>query len=530
MRNLLSFFIPAGAFYSTTPALFLSVRTFPALSGTNIASGMAYILQQLNKNAILLREACMFQIQNHELRPQITAHLAQTMSLLEMPATEIRQKIRSELANNPALEIVEERRCSTCGRILSAPGPCPVCSQPYDTHIDEPIVFISSPDDFPGEYSSRHSEGSSSREISYDNLAPAVEDLPAYVLRQIAPEIEEDERLIAAHILNNLTDDGLLDVALEEISQFYHVPLSRVTRVAEIIKRADPIGVGASTPQEALLIQLEALREDVKVPYLAEEAIRVGLKDLSKHSYRNLARELGTTFEQAQEIAEFIRANLNPFPGRASWGDHRQPAENHNRAYHQPDIILKEVENSSTRRIMVEIISPYRGSLRISPVFKKALKQAPPDKSEAWAKDIESASLLIKCLQQRNHTMEQLMTELVITQREYILSGDPAKLQPQTQAEMSEILEVHESTISRAVSEKSVQLPNRKIIPLKQFFDRSLPIRTVLLRLVENESTPLTDTELAEELAQAGYNIARRTVAKYRAMEGVLSSRLRQKV
>ncbi len=91
------------------------------------------------------------------------------------------------------------------------------------------------------------------------------------------------------------------------------------------------------------------------------------------------------------------------------------------------------------------------------------------------------------------------MTELVKTQREYILSGDPAKIQPQTQAEMSEILEVHESTISRAVSEKSVQLPNRKIIPLQQFFDRSLPIRTVLLRLVENEDTPLTDTELAEE-------------------------------
>jgi len=472
----------------------------------------------------------MFQIQNQELRPQVTAHLAQTMSLLEMPATEIRQKIRAELANNPALEIVEERRCSTCGRPLSTPGPCPVCSQPFDTQVDEPIVFISSPDDFPGRSNGRRGNGSGSQEISYDNLAPAVEDLPAYVLRQIAPEIKEDERLIAAHILNNLNEDGLLDVALEEVSQFYHVPLSRVTRVAEIIKRAEPIGVGASSPQEALLIQLESLREEVKVPYLAEEAIRSGLKDLSKHTYRNLARELNTSLDQAQEIANFIRANLNPFPGRTSWGDHRQPAEKSTQAYHQPDIILKEVENSSTRRIMVEIISPYRGYLRISPIFKKALKQAPEEKSDAWAKDIENASLLIKCLQQRNNTMEQLMIELVKTQREYILSGDPAQLQPQTQAEMSELLDVHESTISRAVSEKSVQLPNRKIIPLKQFFDRSLPIRTVLLRLVENEDTPLTDTELAEELAQAGYNIARRTVAKYRAMEGILSSRLRQKV
>jgi len=471
----------------------------------------------------------MFQIQNHELRPQVTAHLAQTMSLLQMPATEIRQKIRTELANNPALEIVEDRRCPSCGRILSTPGPCPVCSQPYDNQLDEPIVFISSPEDFPVSFAKNGGQRSSN-EISYDNLAPQVEDLPSYVLRQIAPEIEEDERLIAAHILNNLNEDGLLTIPLEEISQYYHVPLSRVSRVADIIKHADPAGVGASSPTEALLIQLSLLKEDTYVPRLAEEAIKKGMKDLSKHSYRKLAKELNTSYEHAQEIAEFIRANHNPYPGRAFWGDFRQPSNTQTQAYHQPDIILKEVENSPNRRLIVEIISPYRGTLRINPLFRQAQKQAPDEKSEAWAKDIENAGLLIKCLQQRNHTMEQLMIKLVTEQRSYILSGDPASMQPQTQAEMSEHLGVHESTVSRAVSDKSVQLPNRKIIPLKRFFDRSLPVRTTLLRLVENEDTPLTDTELVEELSLAGYNIARRTVAKYRAMEGILSSRLRQKV
>ena len=471
----------------------------------------------------------MFQVQNQELRPQVTAHLAQTMSLLQMPATEIRQKIRTELANNPALEVVEDSRCHTCGRILANPGPCPVCSQPFDTQIDDPIVFISSPDDFSGQYGS-NGKMNNLQDVSYDNIAPAVEDLPSFVLRQIAPEIEEDERLIAAHILNNLNEDGLLEVPLEEISQFYHVPLSRVTRVADIIKHAEPTGVGASSPQEALLIQLALLKEDSKVPYLAEQAIRIGLKDLSKHSYKNLAKDLNTSLENAQEIGEFIKANLNPYPGRSFWGDHRQASESSTQAYHKPDIILQEVDNSPNRRIMVEIISPYRGTLRINPLFRQAQKQAPENKTEEWAKDIENASLLIKCLQQRNHTMEQLMTELVKEQRGYILSGDPAEMNPQTQAQMSEMLGVHESTISRAVSDKSVQLPNRKIIPLQRFFDRSLPARTTLLRLVENENTPLTDTELAEELSNAGYNIARRTVAKYRAMEGILSSRLRQKV
>jgi len=494
-----------------------------------IATYLAYILQQMDLNAILYREEPMFQIQNQELRPQVTAHLAQTMSLLQMPATEIRQKIRTELANNPALEIVEDHRCPNCGRVLATSGPCPVCSQSFDSQQEEPIVFISSPDDFPATIGKNGTQ-KASNEVSYDNLAPLVENLPSFVLRQIAPEIEEDERLIAAHILNNLDEDGILTIPLEEISQYYHVPLSRVTRVADIIKHAEPIGVGASSPQEALLIQLSLLREDAKVPYLAEEAIKSGMKDLSTHSYRKLAKELSTSVEHAEEIAEFIRSNLNPYPGRAFWGDFRQPSDSQTQAYHKPDIILKEVENSPKRQLMVEIICPYRGTLRINPLFRQAHKQAPDEKSEDWAKDIENASLLIKCLQQRNHTMEQLMTELVKGQRSYVLSGDPALLQPQTQAEMSEMLGVHESTISRAVSDKSVQLPNRKIVPLKKFFDRSLPIRTTLLRLVENENTPLTDIELAEELSLAGYNIARRTVAKYRAMEGILSSRLRHKV
>jgi len=471
----------------------------------------------------------MFQVQNQELRPQVTAHLAQTMSLLEMTREEISQKIQTELSNNPALEIVEERRCPNCGRALSNPGPCPVCSQPYDLYLEEPIVFISSQEDFPSVSGNRRTRGGTS-DFPQDNFAPQVDDLPTYVLRQISPDIQKDERLIAAHILNNLDEDGLLGVPLEEISQFYHVPRSKVAGVAETIQHAEPIGVGATSPKEALLIQLRLLQQVTDIPPLTEEAIQVGMKSLSTHSYRKLAQTLETTQEEAERIGAFIRDNLNPYPARAFWGDHRQHSEAPPQAYHQPDIILRVQEHSPQQRIIVEIISPYRGTLRLNPLFRQAQKQAPEGKNEAWAKDMDSASLLIKCLQQRNHTMEQLMTRLVKNQRDFILSGDPAQLQPQTQAEMAEQLEVHESTISRAVSDKSVQLPNKKIIPLQRFFDRSLPVRTELCRLVEREQKPLTDSELADELSELGYQIARRTVAKYRSMEGILSSRMRSKV
>ena len=133
---------------------------------------------------------------------------------------------------------------------------------------------------------------------------------------------------------------------------------------------------------------------------------------------------------------------------------------------------------------------------------------------------------MIKCLQQRDHTIVRLMQRLAILQREFILHGD-AHLEPVTRASLATELEVHESTISRAVSSKSVQLPSGRIVPLGKFFDRSLHIRTALRQIIAQETKPLTDTQLAKILKNQGYPVARRTVAKYRAMEGILPAHLR---
>jgi RNA polymerase sigma-54 factor len=123
--------------------------------------------------------------------------------------------------------------------------------------------------------------------------------------------------------------------------------------------------------------------------------------------------------------------------------------------------------------------------------------------------------------------MMRLSSRLAVLQREFILYGDEC-LKPLTRAILSTELQVHESTISRAVAGKSVQLPNGRIIPLARFFDRSLHIRTALKQIIEQEQAPLSDTELVVLLRRQGYAVARRTVAKYRAMEGILPSHLRQ--
>jgi RNA polymerase sigma-54 factor len=116
---------------------------------------------------------------------------------------------------------------------------------------------------------------------------------------------------------------------------------------------------------------------------------------------------------------------------------------------------------------------------------------------------------------------------VVSLQREYIVHGEKY-LKPVTRAQISKELDVHESTISRAVANKAVQLPNKRIIPLSSFFDRSLNVRTVLKEIIENEKKPLSDSDLAEMLSEKGFDVARRTVAKYRSIEGILPAHLRK--
>jgi RNA polymerase sigma-54 factor len=156
------------------------------------------------------------------------------------------------------------------------------------------------------------------------------------------------------------------------------------------------------------------------------------------------------------------------------------------------------------------------------------MSQAGEDRSAEWSQDLDRASLFVKCLQQRNNTVRRLMEILVTGQKEFILNGDRF-LQPLTRARVAGDIGVHESTVSRAVAHKAVALPDGRIIPLAKFFDRSLSVRDRIKEIVEQEGRPLTDDEIVEILRREGVQVARRTVAKYRAMEGILPARLRHR-
>lgn len=470
----------------------------------------------------------MFQIQTQGLRPLTTAHLAQTMTLLHMNAVELAQKIDGELAQNPALELIEERRCPMCQRRLTDPGPCAVCSRPQSESSEEPIVFVSSRDDFlQGAGSNNSTRTYESQDFSDDNLSAATEDLPTYVLRQIGTEIDPADREIAAHILTSLDEDGLLPLSVIEISRYHHVPVSRIEALLKLIQRADPVGVGSTSVQNALLIQLEVLSETQPVPPLAKQAILEGFDLLRRRQHAELAKLLQVNVSEVDEIAKFIGVNLNPFPARSHWGDIRQGNNAEPDVYHHPDILIHPLDSRPDSPLVIEIISPIGGMLRVNSLFRQALQDAPKEKLKKWKGDLEQANLLIKCIQQRNNTIQRLMFFLVVLQRNFILKGDQY-LRPITRAKVANELGVHESTISRAVSSKTVQLPNGKIIPLGRLFDRSLHIRAVIRQIVKTEEAILTDTQIAAQLAAQGHRIARRTVAKYRSMEGILPAHLRR--
>ena len=468
----------------------------------------------------------MYQIQSQSLHTVLaTAHIAQTMSLLSLNVDELGEKINTILAENPVIELNEPTHCPQCGRPLHNTRLCPVCSQSQNG--DEPIVFLSPRWDV-AEFGDQRGHFTTDEEITFEEYLPQARDLPTYVLKQLAPNLAPEDRPLAAYILNCLDEDGLLDASPLEIARYHHVPLSRVESILHRIQRCDPVGTAAPDPRQALLIQLEVLAESRPVPPLAHQAIREHLEHLARHQMHQLAAKLGTSEEEAYAILDFIRHNLNPYPARATWGDWHNGVTESPPAYRRPDAIIQlHNPRDPESPLVVEILSPLRGQLNIDAHFRQALNDLAPEQRARWTESLEQARLFIKCLRQRNQAIAQLLRYLTREQRAFILHGD-AHLVPMTRVQVSVALGVHESTISRAVAGKTVQLPNKRIIPLERFFDSSLPVRTALRQIVEQETKPMSDSQLAKRLESLGYHVARRTVAKYRQMEGILPAHLRR--
>jgi RNA polymerase sigma-54 factor len=455
-----------------------------------------------------------------KLKLQTSAHIVQTMTLLAKNNMDILQEINQELESNIALEHVQENRCPTCSRRLPDSGICQFCIYKADKN-DEPIVFLSSRKDF---YSGRGSYVDEDM-FSDENTFQQEEDLPTYILSQIAADLEVKLRPIAAHILTSLDDDGFFKTPIVELARYHHVLPSEISSVISLIQSCDPLGVGSPGPKEAMLFQVSEIQKNAYVDPLISSIIENYLDYVSKNKIDELANSLKISIPHTKKLIEFIVMNLNPYPARSNWGNNRHVSSNNLERYDQADVIISLSDSSDDPQLIVEIVWPLYGYLQVKH-FKPMSDEDSKEFNKQMSVDADKANLFLKCLNQRNQALVQLMTVLANVQKEFILRGDKYLI-PITRSEIAVALGFHEATISRAVSSKSVQLPSGKIVPLSIFFDRSLNVRTEIKKIISVEDKPLSDKKIVEKLEELGINIARRTVAKYRQKEGILPAYLR---
>ncbi|PKN94144.1 MAG: hypothetical protein CVU44_07015 [Chloroflexi bacterium HGW-Chloroflexi-6] len=449
-------------------------------------------------------------------RPQTAASLMQTMNLLHLTSDELRQSIERELSENPALELTNAPRCPACGRKSAKPGICPVCAARSEAQV---IVFSAPVADFHESVPGRRSE-------TYDSQqAPEAAEtisLAAHLLGQIAAELALEDRPIAAHLLTALDEDGLLGIPPSEVAAYFHMPMQRVERVRQLIQRGEPLGCASTSAREALSAQLHILGETQTLPCAAQVCLE-HFELLAHHNLGEIAKRSGFSLEEIETASHFIGANLNPYPARAWWGA-QSGTGSPQPVYRTPDVVLRWLDAAGAA-LVIELALPYAGQLRLNPLFKQARAE---DETGAFDEAIGRARLLIKSLRQRQTALEMLMARLAGLQRPFIVHG-ASNMLPLTRAKLAADLGFHESTISRAVAAKQVQLPDGHIIPLARFFERNLSARSALKNLIQHENSPMSDEELTKALSKQGFTLSRRAVTKYRLMEGIPNSQERSR-
>ncbi|OGU07808.1 MAG: RNA polymerase sigma-54 factor, partial [Gemmatimonadetes bacterium RBG_16_66_8] len=359
------------------------------------------------------------------------------------------------------------------------------------------------------------------------------------------------QRFLAEELLGNIGEDGYVQATLDEIVQGANQALdayvaehefdegegtdaverytmAEVEELLRIVQQLDPAGIGARDLRECLLLQL---REEEQQEAMTYKLVDEAFDDLISHRWGELAKRYGLQPKEIQDAADGL-AHLDPKPGlRFAAADD---------AYVTPDLVVEKIDGEY--RVFLNDGGTPR--LRLSRVYRDLAadkKKFVGENKEFVTEKLNNATWLIQAIEQRRQTMLKVMNFIVDRQREFFDKG-VEYLRPLTLREVAEVIEMHESTVSRVTSQKYAQTP-RGVLPLKFFFSSSLEtttgedasaraVKALIQKLVSDETLarPLTDSEIVAALKARGIRIARRTVAKYRDQLGILSARMRRRV
>lgn len=456
--------------------------------------------------------------QNLSLGQALSPQMQQSLHFLQAPVLELRSLIQQEIETNPLLE-------------ESTPEPEASDEEEWDAEDerkqDEQDEWR---DYFTQNRESRQSqdEAQARRQFFFDSQVKS-ESLSDHLIGQLILTNTSEPILKAAEeIIGDLNDDGFLTVDVQEIAGSVRLDVDVVMKALHLVQSFHPAGIGARDLRESLLLQLEKRGKDLET--LEARLVSHDLDRLARKRFQELARDYKVTQDRVREAAQYI-AQLQPRPGAAYSPDEPQNVV-------QPEAAFVKDDDGHWIVILNNDSMP---NLRINDTYKDLLGQESRDRSlKDYLKDrIRAGKFLIKCLHQRQQTIENILREITKRQGDYLDHGT-AHLKPMTMSQVADAIGVHETTVSRAVASKYVQTPHG-VVPMKFFFTSgyvtsegqtlsNTSIKDAISELIgkENPLQPLSDSEIVDILKDKGVDLARRTVAKYRSELNILPSNLRR--
>jgi len=471
---------------------------------------------------------------------RINPRLYQAMDLLYMPLLDLQQHLKQELLGNPFLELVEPEEETEVPLAEEAKEDKKEAEANDEPNWEEILL-----DD--GSDSSAPPRDMSEAREYVEPVPVESKDLSDYLRDQMRLlDLTPRQQLLAEEFIGNIAEDGYLGATLEEIVRGANqlleehaaeseqdvqpqlFTISEAEEMLHIIQKLDPPGVGARDLRECLLLQLEARAE---TDTLAYRLVRDAFDDLKAHRWSDLGKRFGLDATEVQKVADEL-AKLDPKPGL------QHSAAND--AYIIPDLVVEKIDGE----YKVFLNDAGLPRLRISKTYQdiaRDKKKFQGENKEFINQRMNSAHWMIQAIEQRRQTMLKVMNFIVDRQRDFFEKG-VEYLKPLTLREVADVINMHESTVSRVTNEKYVQTP-RGLLPLKFFFSSGLStttgedasaraIRAQIQKMVgdEDPKNPLTDQQIVEMFAQRGVKIARRTVAKYRDQLSILPARMRKRL
>ncbi len=478
--------------------------------------------------------------QEQKLQQKLSPQQIQLMRLLELNEPEMEERIKQELVENPALdEAVDGVADDTANINLNEDG------QPTESAEQLSLGDYSSEDDIP-DY--RFGSGGYSQEerTEYTPVGGG-STFHEFLMEQLAVrKLSERDCHIAEYIIGNIDDNGYLQRPLDAISDdlIFQIGLdvstAEIADILQIIQDFEPAGVGASTLQECLLLQLER-RSGTPSNMLAFRIVNEMFDAFSKKHYDKIVKALEISEDELRAAIHEI-SNLNPKPGSA-WSEDYSPSEQIT-----PDFEVYEQDGS----LVINFISGNIPTLTVSRQYREMFEDYNANKQNRTRErrdallfvkqKLDAAQWFVNAVQQRRKTLLDTITAIVELQKDFFFTGIESDLRPMVLRDVAERTGYDISTISRATSTKYVQTPFG-IYSLKHFFSEGIQnnegdevstreIKHILQECVaqEDKSAPYSDDRLCELLHQKGYPIARRTVAKYREQLGIPVARLRKEL